>query len=247
VTSALAGIRVFLLDIEGTTTPMSFVHARLFTYAREHLDRYLAEQVSAGVEPDFVAVLGAEYAAESDPSLTPQHWRGATPAELRASLSAYARWLMDRDRKSPGLKLLQGLIWEEGYQKGELHGEIFDDVPRAFERWRRDGRFVAIYSSGSELAQRRLFASTRAGDLTPQIAAFFDTAVGAKVEAGSYGRIAETLDCKPAEILFVSDVTTELQAAREAGCDTRLCMRAGNAPQAGADQFEQIASLDELA
>jgi len=244
VTPALAGIRVFLLDIEGTTTPMAFVHERLFTYARAHLDKFLSEQISAGVEPDFVAALKAEHAA--DPGLTPALWQDATPTELRASVSAYASWLMNRDRKSPGLKLLQGLIWEEGYQRGDLHGEIFDDVPRAFERWRGDGRFVAIYSSGSELAQRRLFASTRAGDLTPQIAAFFDTAVGAKVEAASYRRIALALDCKPAEILFVSDVTAELLAARQAGCDTRLCMRTGNVPQPDADSFGQIASLDEL-
>ena len=241
-----AGIRVFLLDIEGTTTPMSFVHKLLFDYARDHLDAYLTEHVSTAVVPEFVTALSAEYAAETDAD-PPPPWRDTSSDLLRTSVSEYVRWLMARDRKSPALKKLQGLIWEEGYQAGELRGEVFDDVPRAFERWRGGDRFIAIYSSGSELAQRRLFESTRHGDLTRQIAGFFDTAVGPKINADSYRRIAEALDCKPAEVLFISDVTAELIAAREAGCDTRLCMRPGNAPQDDADKFERISSFDELA
>ena len=240
-----AGIRVFLLDIEGTTTPMSFVHDLLFGYARDRLDAYLAANVSTAVIPEFATALAAEHAAETgaDP---PPPWRDTSSEQLRASVAAYVRWLMARDRKSPALKKLQGLIWEEGYHAGELHGEVFDDVPRAFERWRKSGRFIAIYSSGSELAQRRLFESTRHGDLTPQIAGFFDTAVGPKLNADSYLRIAESLDSKPGEVLFVSDVTAELAAARKAGCDTRLCLRPGNAPQENAEKFERIGSFDEL-
>jgi len=245
VSQPLSGIRVFLLDIEGTTTPIAFVHDLLFAYVREHLDGFLAEHVSTAILPDFVTALSTEHAAETDAD-PPPVWRDAATDQLRASVSAYVRWLMDRDRKSPALKLLQGLIWEQGYQAGEIHGEVFDDVPRAFERWRSSGRFIAIYSSGSELAQRRLFASTRFGDLTPQIAGFYDTAVGPKIAAESYGRIAEGLDSKPSEILFVSDVVAELAAARAAGCDTRLCVRPGNAPQQDEDAYTQIRSFDEL-
>jgi 2,3-diketo-5-methylthio-1-phosphopentane phosphatase len=240
-----AGIRVFLLDIEGTTTPMAFVHELLFDYARDRLNAYLSANVSTAVVPEFVTALAKEHEAETDADQPPP-WRDASSDELRASVAAYVRWLMARDRKSPALKKLQGLIWEEGYQAGDLRGEVFDDVPRAFQRWRKSGRFIAIYSSGSELAQRRLFGSTRHGDLTLQIAGFFDTAVGPKKIANSYLRIAEALDSKPAEVLFVSDVTAELTAAREAGCDTRLCMRPGNAPQDDEDKFEKISSFDEL-
>ena len=240
-----AGIRVFLLDIEGTTTPISFVHELLFGYVRDRLDAYLAEHVSTAIIPEFVTALAAEHAAETGDDQPPA-WRDTSSEVLRASVAEYVRWLMARDRKSPALKKLQGLIWEEGYQAGELRGEVFDDVPRAFERWRKSGRFIAIYSSGSELAQRRLFESTAHGNLTPRIAGFFDTAVGPKLNAESYLRIAETLDTKPAEVLFVSDVTAELAAARQAGCGTRLCMRPGNAAQENAEKFERISSFDEL-
>jgi len=245
VTAAPGGIRVILLDIEGTTTPIAFVHTTLFAYARAHLDPFLAHHLDTAPVQAAVRLLRHEHAADADAAGVPA-WRDDTAAGLRATLGSYARWLMDRDRKSPGLKLLQGLIWEEGYQAGELHGEVFDDVPRAIARWRDAGLRVAIYSSGSELAQRRLFQSTVAGDLTPLMSGFFDTAVGAKVHADSYRHIASALGCATSEILFVSDVTAELAAAREAGCDTRLCARPGNPPQPEAWNFEQISSFDEF-
>jgi enolase-phosphatase E1 len=153
---------------------------------------------------------------------------------------------MERDRKSPGLKELQGLIWEQGYQTGDLRGLVYEDVPPAMRRWKRMGIGVAIYSSGSELAQRRLFESTRHGDLTPLITAFFDTRAGAKVDAGSYHRIADALRCPADRILFVSDVTRELVAASAAGCVPRLIERPGNVVQPDADRFSVVTSLDEV-
>lgn len=238
-------IRVVLLDIEGTTTPISFVHERLFSYAREHLDEYLARNFSTPVVQDAVRRLAAEHAADkSDPAVP--GWRGASPDATRASVSAYARWLMERDRKSPGLKLLQGVVWEEGYRAGKLRGEVFDDVPAAMRRWHDAGLLLAIYSSGSQLAQRRLFASTQYGDLTPLISGFFDTAVGPKIDPDSYRQIAAALTTETRSIIFLSDVAAELAAARAAGCETRLCVRPGNAPQTEADRFIQIRSFQEL-
>jgi enolase-phosphatase E1 len=173
-------------------------------------------------------------------------WRPETRHARLESVEAYARWLMDRDRKSPGLKHLQGEIWERGYLAGQLRGQVFDDTPEAIKRWRAAGLIVAIYSSGSVLAQRRLFESTVAGDLTSLIGGFFDTGVGPKVAPSSYVRIAEALGLGPAQILFVSDVTAELLAARAAGLQVRLSIRPGNPPQPDSDQFEAIHSLDEL-
>jgi len=246
VSRALAGVRVILLDIEGTTTPIAFVHQHLFSHARDHVDPYLLDHFDTPVVQDVIRRLAAEHQADQSAVALPP-WRDSTPGELRTSVSAYVRWLMDRDRKSPGLKLLQGVIWENGYRAGELHGEVYDDVPRAVKRWRGAGIDVAIYSSGSELAQRLLFASTKYGDFTPLMAGFFDTGVGAKIAAESYRRIATTLSRSTGELLFVSDVTAELAAAAEAGCAVRLCVRPGNIPQPDAARYEQIWSFDELA
>ena len=145
------------------------------------------------------------------------------------SLSEYLNWLIDRDHKSPGLKLLQGRIWEQGYDDGELRGEVFADVPPAFARWRDAGLTIAIYSSGSVLAQRLLFAHSDQGDLTPWIARYFDTEMGPKRAPESYARIASSLDLAPGEIAFVSDVDAELEAAHDAGCHVVMCVRPGNA------------------
>jgi enolase-phosphatase E1 len=144
---------------------------------------------------------------------------------------AYVHWLMDRDRKSTGLKSLQGKIWEEGYQAGELESEVYPDVPQALERWCREGKDIAIFSSGSVQAQQSLFRSTRAGDLTGWIRAYFDTTTGPKTEPASYARIADELGRPPSSVLFVSDVAEELDAASSAGMQTALCLRKPGAPR----------------
>jgi enolase-phosphatase E1 len=244
--SARRGIQVVLLDIEGTTTPIAFVHEVLFPFARAHLREFLRAHVGAREVRDAVRLLAIEHVDDLARGESPPPWgEGAATGAIEA-LAAYVEWLMDRDRKSPGLKLLQGQIWEEGYQAGKLRGQVYPDVPPAIRRWRTAGLRVAIYSSGNELAQRRLFESTEHGDLTPLIAGFFDTGVGAKVAASSYARIAERLGVPTAAMLFVSDVTTELAAACEAGVQVVLSVRPGNWPQADAGRYECIRSLDEL-
>jgi enolase-phosphatase E1 len=237
---AARGVGCVLLDIEGTTTPISFVHEVLFPFARTHLDGFLqSERQSPGLR-GILDTLIAEHAADVA--------RGDAPParDVDDWPASYLRWLMDRDRKSPALKQLQGLIWERGYQAGELRGQVFPDVPPAIHGWRAAGIDVAIYSSGSELAQRRLFESISDGDLTQSLSAFFDTRVGAKQSVESYRNIARALGRDPASILFVSDVTTELTAARGAGMQVLLSVRPGNAAQGDGEQFEAVTSFDEI-
>ena len=243
---ARRGAGVLLLDIEGTTTPLAFVHGVLFPYARRRLMDYVQVRRDSPEIAGIAAALAAEHGAERDPADPPPAWRSSNAAELTESLARYADWLMARDRKSPGLKRLQGLIWDEGYQRGELRGVVFDDVAPAFRRWRADGRRIAIYSSGSELAQRRLFESAGPDDLSSSIERFFDTGVGPKIEPGSYRRIAAALGVPETDVLFVSDVTAELAAARAAGLQVALMMRPGNRLQPDADSFEQIRSCDDI-
>ena len=238
----LSGVSVVLLDIEGTTTPITFVHDVLFPFARIHLHPFLRDERHADVVDAAGRMLEAEHAADVAQGLEPPSWVG----ERRGAIARYAVWLMDRDRKSPGLKFLQGHIWEDGYQAGELRGQVYADVVPAIERWRAAGSRVAIYSSGSELAQRRLFESTRDGDLTRLFSGFFDTGVGPKVAAASYARLAERLDAPPADVVFVSDVTAELAAARAAGVRVVLSVREGNPPQPHAAEYDAISNFAEL-
>jgi enolase-phosphatase E1 len=261
-------VQAIVLDIEGTTTPIGFVYDVLFPFARRHLRAYLRDPGNEDAlrEPlqrlrdewsDDVGALtgdgpplaGHYVPGDAAPSAG-LHGRDANARDASGhdldEIQAYVEWLMDRDRKSPGLKLLQGRIWEEGYRRGELRGEIFGDVAAALRRWRAAGLAVAIYSSGSELAQRSLFASTVEGDLTPLIARFFDTAIGAKQATDSYRRIAAELGRPADRILFISDVTSELDAATGAGCQTLLCMRPGNHPQPP-HEYRVIHSLEEVA
>lgn len=225
-----------LLDIEGTTTPIAFVHDVLFTYAREHVRDYLVQH--AGELENDIAQLREEHARDSDnpPPLTDE----------LDSITTYVNWLIDRDRKSTGLKSLQGKIWREGYEAGTLKSQVFDDVRPAFERWHNNGLQISIFSSGSVLAQQLLFAHTEAGDLTTFIGDYFDTTVGAKGDAESYRRIANNLNLPAEEILFISDVVTELEAARAAGMQTLLSIRPGNQPQPDPDRFQIIHSFDEV-
>ena len=209
---AAIALSTILLDIEGTTTPIAFVHDVLFSYARARVQEFLDGHGAELAVAADIALLRAEHAAETSPP-------------PMASVAAYVRWLMDRDSKSTSLKSLQGKIWALGYQAGDLHGEVYPDVPPALERWRRHGIEVAIFSSGSVQAQRDLFASTAEGDLTRFIRAYFDTNTGPKTAVESYTRIAAALDRSASDVLFVSDIEAELNAAQAAGMQTALCVR----------------------
>jgi enolase-phosphatase E1 len=240
------GVSVVLLDIEGTTTPVAVVYDVLFPYAREHLDEFLASQ---GLNPEIrraADLLREEHAQREAGGDAPPLWQENSEDRLLASVAAFCYWLMQRDVKSPGLKLLQGMIWKNGYASGEIKGEVFPDVPLALNSWNEAGLRVAIYSSGSVLAQKLLFGNTAHGDLTPRISAFFDTAVGPKTASSSYATIAARMDVAPGSVLFVSDVEAELLAAHQSGLQAALCVRPGNAPAQAPAKVGTLTSLAEL-
>lgn len=232
---------VMLLDIEGTTTPISFVYETLFPYARAHMPEFLQEHERDEDLSLDMAMLAVENQAEGSSS-APVISADSGPVEA----SNYLLWLMDQDRKSPALKSIQGKIWEAGYSGGQLKGIVFADVPVAFERWHNEGRRIAIYSSGSVLAQNLLFRYSQAGDLTQWITAYFDRATGAKTERASYIKIAQTLAVNPGEILFLSDAPAEIDAAASAGFDVRLAQRPGNREVPQHVRHLPVFSFDEL-
>jgi enolase-phosphatase E1 len=238
------GVRAVVLDIEGTTTPMSFVHETLFSYAREHLDAFVRDPARAALAQQLAPQFLLEHQAEPEAVRAPW-WAHDSDEDRLNSMIVYAGWLMERDRKSPALKALQGHIWDVGYRAGELRGAVFPDVPHALERWHGAGLTIAIYSSGSVQAQQLIFSKTDNGDLTPFISHFFDTGVGPKRSADSYSRIAAELKESPARILFISDVAAELDAAHVAGWQVALAVRPDHlAPNPSG--YEEIETFDTL-
>jgi enolase-phosphatase E1 len=208
--------RHILLDIEGTTSSLAFVADVLFPYARRELEPFLRRRWD---EPEVArarALLAKDVQATNELGLE--------------ALCAAAYRLMDADAKATGLKELQGLIWREGYDAGRLVSYVYPDVPPALAEWARRGLDVRIYSSGSVTAQRVYFAHTEAGDLLPFLHGHYDTTTGPKRAAESYRRIALDMQASPGDVLFLSDVTAELDAASEAGMRTGLVARPGNAP-----------------
>jgi enolase-phosphatase E1 len=230
--------RAVLLDVEGTTTPVDFVFETLFPFARGRMADYLAAHAR---EPETAAdleALRAEHARDRAAGLD------VPPFEAEGG-AAYARWLIDQDRKTTPLKSLQGRIWEEGYRGGLLRSAIYGDVPAALLRWTGRGARVAIFSSGSVLAQKLLFGHTVFGDLTGHLSGFFDTQTGPKREAESYRAITQALAIPPADTLFVSDIVAELDAARAASLGTALCVRRPPGPAPNGHPVH--ASFDDLA
>lgn len=219
-------VRAILLDIEGTTTPVEFVYEVLFPFARRHVNEFLEQHYhDEDVSADLHALEG-DYLADVESGLELPAWQYESTGAQVESAARYVYWLMDQDRKSTPLKSLQGKIWKAGYLDGNLRGEVYADVPPAFARWQEQKRRIYIYSSGSVLAQKLLFAHTTAGDLTKYIVDYFDTTMGAKKNAASYRRISEKISLPATAILFLSDTNAELDAAREAGIMTALCVRA---------------------
>ena len=235
-------IRTILLDVEGTTTPLDFVYKVLFPYAQSHAQGFLERH---GASPDVRRDLNALRQENLDDARRGLDPPALAPDETTESMVAYVEWLIQRDRKSTPLKSLQGKIWEEGYRNGELRSQVFEDVPPALKRWHEHKRTVSVFSSGSVLAQKLLFGHTTAGDLTRYLSSYFDTTVGSKTDPGSYQKIAGAVQSSTLEMVFISDVTSELDAAKEAGLQTLLCLRPGNRAQP-ANTYESIRSFAEV-
>jgi len=216
-----------LLDIEGTTTSISFVYDSLFPYARERMRDFLSERFDDPEVRADVARLGDGTAAD---------------AEAAATL---ALALMDGDVKDTGLKALQGRIWASGYASGALRGHVFADVPDALRELRRLEIPVHIYSSGSVAAQKLLFGHSEAGDLTPLLSGYFDTTTGPKKDPLSYRAIAAAIGRGPASVLFVTDSLAEARAARDARLQVAVSVRPGN-PVLPDHDFRVVTSLAEL-
>lgn len=201
--------KAILTDIEGTTSSIDFVHQTLFPYARTHLRRFLAAH---GNETAVRREL-AEVARLEGRELTPE-----------TAAAALEKWI-DEDRKATPLKALQGMIWRQGYESGELKGHVYVDTPEFLRAWHDRGLRLYVYSSGSVEAQKLIFAHTAHGDLTPLFSGYFDTRVGGKREAQSYKAILRDTGLSGPDVLFLSDVGEELDAARAAGMKTCQLLR----------------------
>ena len=230
-------VNAILLDIEGTTTPIDFVHKILFPFARKRVGDFVIDNFER-LGPE-IAQLKAEHTAD-------RSYTGPFKEAAPDSISLYLKHLIDTDRKSTPLKAIQGRIWQAGYETGDLRSQIFDDVPKAFEKWKAAGKTIAIYSSGSVLAQKNLFKYTDHGDLTPFISNYFDTNMGGKRESQSYRRIADELGLQADQVTFISDVPAELDAARSIGMQTALSIRKGNAPITSNAVHHTVQSFDVL-
>jgi enolase-phosphatase E1 len=237
-------VTAILLDIEGTTTPVSYVFEVLFPFARDNAEVFLETR---GEDADVLAdlaLLRQEYEAESEE---------VPPWEAGDAIAAvpYVHYLIGCDgvaspkgnRKSTALKSLQGKIWDAGYQAGQLRSQLFADVPPTLERWKKTEKAIYIFSSGSIQAQKLIFQYSEAGDFTAYINNYFDTTTGPKREAQSYQKIAEAIEALPEQILFISDVAAELRAAQAVGLQTLFCDRPGNATH-NAEGFTAIQNFD---
>lgn len=235
--------RGILLDIEGTTSSISFVYDVMFPFVRRELDSYLR----AHWRESALAAACDAIARDAGQSSLAAWCAGAKDATARQEIvKAEVLRLMDADIKSTGLKALQGLIWDAGFTSGEMKAHLYEDVPPALAAWNAAGIDVRIYSSGSVQAQKLFFGHTIAGNLLPLFRGHFDTTAGPKKEAASYASIAAAFPLPPHEILFVSDVAAELDAAKQAGLQTALCLRPGNAAAKTGHGHEEIRSFAEI-
>jgi len=221
-------IKAIVTDIEGTTSSLSFVKEVLFPYARANLADYIRHHKE---EPQVKALL-----EESCREVGAKLDTGQLIAQL-------IQWL-DEDKKVTPLKSLQGLIWEAGYLQGDFKGHVYPDAAENLKAWKAKGLDLYIYSSGSVHAQKLLFAHTECGDLTPLFSGYFDTHIGGKKEQESYDKIAKQLGIPADQILFLSDIKEELDAAKAAGFQT-LWLTRDSAPDPQAEH-QQVSGFDQI-
>ena len=220
-------IKAILTDIEGTTSAVSFVFDVLFPYAAKHL-------------PDFVRE-NAERADVAEQLAAVRRDSGEPQADVERIIEILLGWIAE-DRKATPLKALQGMVWEQGYQVGQLKGHVYPDAVEALKRWHQEGYQLFVYSSGSIQAQKLIFGCSDAGDLSPLLSGYFDTTSGPKREAQSYERITQAIGVEASQILFLSDIVQELDAAQAAGMATCGLAREGGelAGHVTVDSFARI-------
>ncbi len=209
-------IKYILSDIEGTTSSVSFVYEVLFPYFRSNISKLYELKHNPEVSQAFEE--------------TKRLAKEIEQKELNSKegiIEMLLHWSLE-DKKITPLKTLQGILWEEAYKSGEIKGHVFEDVKPAFEKWKSLGLSIGIFSSGSIKAQKLLFANSDAGDLSVYLSNYFDTTTGQKRDRSTYAKISEELKLNPSEILFLSDIVEELQAADQAGFQTTLLLREGN-------------------
>ena len=233
-----------LLDIEGTTSSVRFVYDVMFPFVREHLEHYLQRhwtdsslaQACRQVATDAGHGSLGDWFCECTDDQNEQQ-RLVKDEVLRQ---------MDADAKVTGLKMLQGLIWQAGFERGDLVAHVYDDVVPALDAWNASAKDIRIYSSGSVQAQQLFFGHTEQGNLLNRFRGHYDTRIGPKKEPASYRKIADDFRLDAAEILFLSDIVAELNAAAQAGMKTGLCLRPENAPVAEGHNHPEFKAFSDI-
>jgi enolase-phosphatase E1 len=217
-------IQTILCDIEGTTSSLSFVHDVLFPLSYDRMEDFIKQYWNSDLIRTEILQMNSE-----------------DPDEVIKTLRS---WIKE-DRKEGALKSIQGKIWKEGFESGKIRGHVYRDVPPNFQKWGGSGIRICIFSSGSIEAQKLLFKYSEAGDLSPFISSYFDTTTGPKREPSSYQKIASELSLPAANILFLSDVQSELDAARNAGMQTTQLLRELATPK-NFSGHPTVSSFDEI-
>ncbi len=206
-------MKLVLTDIEGTTSSIDFVHQELFPYSRMKLANFVQTHQSENFIKNIIAETSQTILQEQ-----------SIEADLELCVKQLLKWI-DEDRKHPALKNLQGHIWEAGYKNGDIKGHLYPEVKENLTKWKSAGLSLGVYSSGSVKAQELLFGYSIEGDIKNLFSYFFDTRVGHKREAQSYKTIAGLTKLNPQDILFLSDIKEELDAAKLAGFSTTQLLR----------------------
>lgn len=230
-----------LLDIEGTTSSITFVYDIMFPYVRRHLTAFLEQRWG-----ELDVQLACDQIAHDAGHASVEGWCGPNRLDQLEQVEEEVNRLMDNDVKATGLKQLQGLIWRAGFEGGEMQAHVYADVPPALTAWQAAHKDIRIYSSGSVQAQLLFFAHTIEGNLLPYFSGHYDTTIGPKKDASSYQKIADDWQRAAAEILFLSDVPAELEAAATAGCQTGLLVRPGNKPVASSHGHPILNSFGDV-
>lgn len=251
--SLLYEIQSILIDIEGTTTPISFVKDTLFPYVRDNLKEWLESNFDEAQVQKSITALRNQACREKEEGvenvvLIPDCESDTTKEDVIKAVCENVNSQMDADRKTTELKTLQGLIWKDAYESKAVKGELFQDVGPMLKMLADDGFHLYVFSSGSIAAQKLLFAHSTFGDLTAVFHGHFDTTIGSKRDSASYKKIAAEIGQEPKEILFLTDIPEEAEAAAKTGMRTALLIRPGNAKLTDEvlQKFPCIETFDEL-
>lgn len=198
---------VILIDFHGTISERKWEDKIIYPYVRATISSYVKENLKKSddlqkytvalreesyiqrfVNKDDSAPVIGDFEANSEENFD----------SMTEQICEFLNWQIDKRKLTEETKLIERLVWMDGYRKNALQTPIFPDVMSTIKSWSEKFRLkVYLITSLSRDVVKLLLANTTSGDLFQYITdcVILKAATGGKLNSETYTKfLKETVD-----------------------------------------------------